>query len=67
MTVDIVTTKNWSQNMKNAILHLDIVFHALEEMSKKSYTHNQMCSLTTFKCGTDFENTFTSNFIYPFV
>jgi hypothetical protein len=35
------------QNMKNAILHLNIVFHALEEMSKKNYTHNQMYSLSS--------------------
>jgi hypothetical protein len=53
--------------MKNAMLHLYIVFHALEEMSKKNYTHNQMYSLTTFKCGTDFEKMFTFNFKTPFV
>jgi hypothetical protein len=67
MSVDIITTKNWLLNMKNAMLHLYIVFHALEEMSKKNYTHNQMYSLTTFKCGTDFEKMFTFNFKTPFV
>jgi hypothetical protein len=33
--------------MKNAILHLNIVFHALEETSKKNYTQNQMYSLSS--------------------
>jgi hypothetical protein len=67
MTVDIITTKTWFQNMKNAMLHLNIVVYTLEETSKKNYTHNQMYSLITFKCGTDFEKMFTFNFKTPFV